>query len=155
MHRNISRENHYIWEVFTNIQVMIKTQFNEALSVLQAFIEGAGNFDRIEQAATLMTEALKSDKKIISCGNGGSMCDAMHFAEELSGRFRDDRPGLAAIAISDPGHLSCVGNDYGFRMFFHGTSKRWVNRAMCCWPSAPAETPKMFCLPSGQHIAGE
>mgnify|MGYP000887236575 CR=1 FL=1 len=118
MHRNISRENHYIWEVFTNIQVMIKTQFNEALSVLQAFIEGAGNFDRIEQAATLMTEALKSDKKIISCGNGGSMCDAMHFAEELSGRFRDDRPGLAAIAISDPGHLSCVGNDYGFSHVF-------------------------------------
>lgn len=97
---------------------MIKTQFDESLTLLQAFINNADNFVRIEKAALLMSEALQSDKKIISCGNGGSMCDAMHFAEELSGRFRNDRPGLAAIAISDPGHLTCVGNDYGFSQVF-------------------------------------
>ena len=65
-----------------------------------------------------MVTALKNGNKIISCGNGGSMCDAMHFAEELSGRFRNDRKGLAAISISDPSHISCVGNDYGYDAIF-------------------------------------
>jgi D-sedoheptulose 7-phosphate isomerase len=61
---------------------------------------------------------LANGKKIISCGNGGSMCDAMHFAEELSGRYRNDRKALAAISISDPSHISCVGNDYGYDFIF-------------------------------------
>jgi D-sedoheptulose 7-phosphate isomerase len=65
-----------------------------------------------------MVNALKQNHKIISCGNGGSMCDAMHFAEELSGRYRNDRPALAAISISDPSHMSCVGNDYGYDFVF-------------------------------------
>jgi D-sedoheptulose 7-phosphate isomerase len=65
-----------------------------------------------------MSTALKNGNKIISCGNGGSMCDAMHFAEELSGRFRDNRRGLAAVSISDPSHITCVGNDYGFDHIF-------------------------------------
>ena len=65
-----------------------------------------------------MVSALKNGGKIISCGNGGSMCDAMHFAEELSGRFRDDRAPLAAVSISDPSHISCVANDYGFDFVF-------------------------------------
>jgi D-sedoheptulose 7-phosphate isomerase len=54
----------------------------------------------------------------MSCGNGGSMCDAMHFAEELSGRYRNNRPALAAVSISDPSHLSCVANDYGYDHVF-------------------------------------
>jgi D-sedoheptulose 7-phosphate isomerase len=65
-----------------------------------------------------MVSALANGKKIISCGNGGSMCDAMHFAEELSGRYRNDRKALAAISISDPSHISCVGNDYGYDFIF-------------------------------------
>jgi len=65
-----------------------------------------------------MSSALQNGHKIISCGNGGSMCDAMHFAEELSGRFRSDRKALAAISISDPSHLSCVSNDYGYDFVF-------------------------------------
>lgn len=65
-----------------------------------------------------MVEALQKGHKIISCGNGGSMCDAMHFAEELSGRYRNDRKALAAISISDPSHISCVGNDYGYDSVF-------------------------------------
>lgn len=65
-----------------------------------------------------MAEALLRDGKVISCGNGGSMCDAMHFAEELTGRYRDNRPSLAAISISDPSHITCVGNDYGFDSIF-------------------------------------
>jgi D-sedoheptulose 7-phosphate isomerase len=66
----------------------------------------------------IIVNAIKSGGKVISCGNGGSMSDAMHFAEELSGRYRNDRPAYAAIAISDPGHLSCVANDYGYAFVF-------------------------------------
>ena len=65
-----------------------------------------------------MVTALQNGKKIISCGNGGSMSDAMHFAEELSGRYRNDRKALAAVSISDPTHISCVGNDYGYEFIF-------------------------------------
>jgi D-sedoheptulose 7-phosphate isomerase len=65
-----------------------------------------------------MVKALQLEGGIYSCGNGGSMCDAMHFAEELSGRFRDNRKGLAAVSISDPSHITCVGNDYGFDYIF-------------------------------------
>jgi D-sedoheptulose 7-phosphate isomerase len=66
----------------------------------------------------VITESLKNGGKVISCGNGGSMCDAMHFAEELTGRFRENRKALPAIAISDPSHLTCVANDYGFDKVF-------------------------------------
>jgi len=72
----------------------------------------------IAEAGALIARTLQAGGRIYSCGNGGSMCDAMHFAEELSGRFRDDRPGYAALAISDPSHLSCVGNDYGYERVF-------------------------------------
>src|SRR5438270_6217146 len=65
-----------------------------------------------------MVESLKNGGKVISCGNGGSMCDAMHFAEELSGRFRNDRKALPAISISDAAHISCVANDYGYEFIF-------------------------------------
>ncbi len=65
-----------------------------------------------------MVQCLQQGGKIISCGNGGSMCDAMHFAEELTGRYRNNRPSIAAISISDPSHITCVGNDYGFDFIF-------------------------------------
>ena len=74
--------------------------------------------NNINQAASFMVEAIKNNGKIISCGNGGSHCDAMHFAEELTGRYRNNRPPIPAIAISDPSHISCVGNDYGFDNVF-------------------------------------
>lgn len=97
---------------------IIRHELTEAQSVLDTFITNPDNLSAIEQAAILMADALKSGRKIISCGNGGSHCDAMHFAEELSGRYRDDRRSLAAIAISDVSHLSCVSNDYGFEFVF-------------------------------------
>ncbi len=92
--------------------------FLEAQSVLNAFIADEQNFVKIEAAGALLVQAIQSGNKIISCGNGGSMCDAMHFAEELSGRFREDRKALPALSISDPSHLSCVGNDYGYEEVF-------------------------------------
>lgn len=96
----------------------IQQNFDEAAEVLNSFKNDPENIQKIAKAAQLMSEALKNNGKVISCGNGGSMCDAMHFAEELSGRFREDRPALAAVSISDPSHISCVGNDYGFAYVF-------------------------------------
>jgi D-sedoheptulose 7-phosphate isomerase len=99
------------------LKEQIKQQFSEATDVLKAF-QTEENFEKIEQAIILMSKALENGNKIISCGNGGSMCDAMHFAEELSGRFRNNRKGLAAVSISDPSHISCVANDYGYDFVF-------------------------------------
>lgn len=96
----------------------IKTHFEEAQAVLKQFLANEQNFIHIAAAGQIMVDAIKNGKKIISCGNGGSMCDAMHFAEELSGRYRDDRKALPAIAISDASHITCVGNDYGFDRIF-------------------------------------
>ena len=95
----------------------IKKQFEEAQLILSQF-QNTENFEKIETAIEMMCTALKAGNKIISCGNGGSMCDAMHFAEELSGRFRTNRRGLAAVSISDPSHISCVANDFGYDFVF-------------------------------------
>ena len=95
----------------------IKNQFEESQRILSEF-QTEENFQKINTAIELMSAALKNGNKIISCGNGGSMCDAMHFAEELSGRFRQNRKGLAAVSISDPSHISCVANDFGYNFVF-------------------------------------
>lgn len=96
----------------------IKQQFSDAYAVLVAFLSSDENFKNIEKAGTIMVQAIQQGGKIISCGNGGSMCDAMHFAEELSGRYRNDRRALPAISIADASHISCVGNDYGYSYIF-------------------------------------
>lgn len=96
----------------------IKQHFIEAQSVLSTFLSIEDNFIKINKAGEILTSALNSGKKVLSCGNGGSMCDAMHFAEELSGRYRADRRALAALSISDPSHISCVSNDYGYSFIF-------------------------------------
>lgn len=97
---------------------IISQELNEAQLVLQKFLSDEHNIQQIEAAAQLMADAIKVNNKIISCGNGGSHCDAMHFAEELSGRYRNERRSMPAIAISDVSHISCVGNDYGFEYIF-------------------------------------
>ena len=96
----------------------IQSHFEEAQSILSQFIGQNANFEQLEKAGQMMVKALKENHKFISCGNGGSMCDAMHFAEELSGRYRNDRQALAALSISDPSHMSCVGNDYVYEFVF-------------------------------------
>lgn len=96
----------------------IEEQLKEAQAVLDEFISSSDAVSKIESAANIMSNSLSNGGKIISCGNGGSMCDAMHFAEELSGRFRDDRDPIAALSISDPSHISCVSNDYGYDQVF-------------------------------------
>ena len=96
----------------------IKKNCLEAQNVLDIFIKSEQTWDVFTKSVFMMVEALKKGNKIIACGNGGSMCDAMHFAEELTGRFRESRQALPAIAISDPAHITCVANDYGFEYIF-------------------------------------
>ncbi len=96
----------------------IKNDFLEAQKILNEFISNEKNLDNIKSAGDIILESLRTGNKVISCGNGGSMSDAMHFAEELTGRFRDNRPAIAALAISDPTHISCTANDYGYDFIF-------------------------------------
>ncbi|OAQ38392.1 phosphoheptose isomerase [Pedobacter psychrophilus] len=96
----------------------IKSHFEQADDVLKTFLSEDENFKNIEKAGLLIVDAILNRNKIISCGNGGSMCDAMHFAEELSGRYRNERKALPAIAISDSSHITCTANDYGFDHIF-------------------------------------
>ena len=95
----------------------IKNHFEQAKEILDLF-STEQNMQKISNAIEILSTSLSQGGKVISCGNGGSMCDAMHFAEELSGRFRNDRRGLAALSISDPSHISCVANDYGYEYIF-------------------------------------
>jgi D-sedoheptulose 7-phosphate isomerase len=97
---------------------IILAELNEAQQVLTNFLNNPEHINRIQAAAGLMAGAVQNGRKILSCGNGGSMCDAMHFAEELTGRYRNDRPAIPAIAISDASHISCVSNDYGYNHVF-------------------------------------
>lgn len=107
---------------------LIKNNFIEAKQLLDHFINEEKNLEKIAQAGDLLAQVFKSGGTAFSCGNGGSMCDAIHFAEELTGKFREERMALPAIAISDSGYLSCVGNDYGydeiFARFISGVAKK-------------------------------
>lgn len=96
----------------------IRGGFAEAARVLELFTNDRTAWEAMEQAGRLMVETLRGGGKIITCGNGGSMCDAMHFAEELTGRFRGNRRALAAVALCDPTHITCVANDYGYDYIF-------------------------------------
>ncbi|MBL0258318.1 MAG: D-sedoheptulose 7-phosphate isomerase [Bacteroidetes bacterium] len=97
---------------------LVRKNFLEAKSVLDAVLANDALIKSISDAAEMMILSIKARGKIISCGNGGSMCDAMHFAEELTGRFRADRKAIPALSISDPSHISCVANDYGYEFVF-------------------------------------
>jgi D-sedoheptulose 7-phosphate isomerase len=97
---------------------IISRELHQAAEVLQEFLKQEENLKRIEEAAKLISNAVLQGGKVISCGNGGSHCDAMHFAEELTGRYRDNRKAIPAICVSDPSHISCVSNDYGYEFVF-------------------------------------
>jgi D-sedoheptulose 7-phosphate isomerase len=96
----------------------IKASFIEARDVLATFLDDEVHFPRVGTFADLLAATFRNGGKAMSCGNGGSMSDAMHFAEEWSGRYRKERPPMPAIAFSDPGHMSCVANDYGYEQVF-------------------------------------
>ncbi len=96
----------------------IRNNLVEAREALDRLLADGAQLRNIEDAGQLLVSTLGSGRRVISCGNGGSMCDAMHLAEELSGRFREDRTAMAAVAISDPSYLTCVANDYGYDHVF-------------------------------------
>jgi D-sedoheptulose 7-phosphate isomerase len=96
----------------------INASLVEAQQSLNALLANPTALDAIEQAGQLLIDVFQRKGRVYSCGNGGSMCDAMHFAEELTGRYRLDRAALGATAISDAGHLTCVGNDHGYEQVF-------------------------------------
>jgi D-sedoheptulose 7-phosphate isomerase len=102
----------------TPLTSLIQAELTEARTVLDQFLANEANLACIAQAAELMAISLRNGGKILTCGNGGSLCDAQHFAEELSGRYRQDRPALAAIALTEASHMTCVANDYGFEFVF-------------------------------------
>jgi len=96
----------------------ILATLGESNDYLQAFMENDDSITAVRDAARILIKALRAGHAVYSCGNGGSMSDAMHFAEELTGRYRKHRRGIAATAISDPGHITCVANDYGYEHVF-------------------------------------
>ena len=96
----------------------IRNSLQEAQRALEAFLANEQTLGNIQKAAELLIASFENKGKAFSCGNGGSMCDAMHFAEELTGKFREERSPIPAVSISDPSHITCVGNDYGFDAIF-------------------------------------
>jgi len=102
----------------SDIETSIANAYQGALTALQDFLSSTDALPKTKEAISLISQALSIGGKIIVCGNGGSACDAMHFCEELTGRFRDDRKPLPAIALTDSAHLTAVGNDYGFSEVF-------------------------------------
>lgn len=101
-----------------SLSSLIQAELLEARAVLDRFIADPRTAQALEAAARLLATCLQQGGKVLSCGNGGSLCDAQHFAEELTGRYRQDRPSLAAIALTEASHLSCVANDFGFEFVF-------------------------------------
>lgn len=99
----------------------VERSLNDALEVLRTFVAGSSSAE-IARIAGALASCVRSGGKILVCGNGGSSADAMHFAEELTGRFRGDRPAMPAIPCVDVGHITCTANDYGFERVF----SRWV-----------------------------
>ncbi|WP_295164544.1 D-sedoheptulose 7-phosphate isomerase [uncultured Buchnera sp.] len=97
---------------------IISSELNTALKILKNFLKKEEQIKNIEKAAILIAQSFKNKNKVISCGNGGSHCDAVHFSEELTGLYREKRAGYAAIPISDVGHISAIGNDFGYDQIF-------------------------------------
>ncbi|GGG46923.1 D-sedoheptulose 7-phosphate isomerase [Hymenobacter glacieicola] len=102
----------------SSLSDLIRAELTEAQSVLERFLQDPASLPAIEQAARLMADSLNQGGKILTCGNGGSLCDAQHFAEELTGRYRQNRRALAAIALTEASHMSCVANDFGYDHVF-------------------------------------
>jgi D-sedoheptulose 7-phosphate isomerase len=102
----------------SSFQNIITAELNEAAALLAKFLSEPAHLLKIEEASVAIANSIKGGGKVISCGNGGSHCDAMHFAEELTGKYREPRKAIPAICISDPSHISCVSNDYGYEFVF-------------------------------------
>jgi D-sedoheptulose 7-phosphate isomerase len=103
----------------------IRSSLVEAQETLNRFIEDEQNLTKIEESIQLFVDSFKNGGRVFSCGNGGSMCDSLHFAEELTGRYRKDRAPLPATGISEAGHITCIANDFGFDYIFSRFVEAW------------------------------
>lgn len=103
----------------------ILSSLSEAQSILNKFIEDDKNVSDIEKSVQTFVDSFKNGGRVFSCGNGGSMCDSLHFAEELTGRYRKNRAPLPATGISEAGHVTCVANDFGFDHIFSRFLEAW------------------------------
>lgn len=124
----------------------------QSLAVLDAFIRKEDTVSLIDRAIEICADSIKNGGKVISAGNGGSMCDAQHFAEELTGRYRADRPSLAAVAVCDPSHLTCVGNDYGFDYVFSRFIEGMGMKGDVFWGSPRREIQKTSLRHARLHV---
>jgi D-sedoheptulose 7-phosphate isomerase len=103
----------------------VEAALNDAIALATWLRDLERTEGAVERIAAHLTNVLRAGGRVLTCGNGGSLCDAMHFAEEMSGRFREDRPAVAVQAMADPSHLTCVGNDYGFDRVFARGVEAW------------------------------
>lgn len=101
---------------------LAQDHLDSAARTIAAFARDPEHAQTLLAVTETCVASLRAGGKLMACGNGGSACQAMHLCEELTGRFRHDRPAIAAVACSDPGHLTCVGNDFGYERVF----ARWV-----------------------------
>lgn len=108
-------------------QQFILNSLSAAKETLDGFISDPKNLELIDSSIQTLVHSFKNGGRVMSCGNGGSMCDSMHFAEELTGRYRKDRAPLAAMPMGDPSHITCVANDYGFNYIFSRNVEAWGN----------------------------
>lgn len=102
----------------SNLMRQWQSSLREAQQCVEAFLSSPGQLDLCSQFSEQVLRTIESGGNLFACGNGGSHCDAMHFAEELTGRYRKDRRPIGALALGDPSHLTCVSNDYGFEQVF-------------------------------------
>ncbi|HLW56031.1 MAG TPA: D-sedoheptulose 7-phosphate isomerase [Bacteriovoracaceae bacterium] len=103
----------------------IQNSLNLAQEVLNKFVADEKNIKLINEAIETFVTSFKNNGRVFSCGNGGSMCDSLHFAEELTGRYRKDRRPLPATGISEAGHITCIANDFGFDHIFSRYVDAW------------------------------
>ncbi len=106
----------------SDTQNIVQSEFSIYAELAAQFAGDSENALRVEAVAQMCVERIRSGGKLLAIGNGGSCADAIHFCEELTGRYREDRPSIPAMACADPGHITCVGNDYGFDSIF----SRWI-----------------------------
>ncbi len=90
----------------------------QALDTLTQVIQAPQTLENLQKAATELANTFQSGGKVMACGNGGSACDAIHFCEEFTGRYRKNRSPLPAISLTDPGYLTCTANDFGYDQVF-------------------------------------
>lgn len=104
----------------------IQDALKDAQETLNNFVSNEQNIELVNKAISHFVDTIKNhDGRILACGNGGSMCDSMHFVEELTGRYRKDRDPIAAINMGDPSHITCVANDYGYEHIFSRHVQAW------------------------------